>query len=85
VGVEFCGTSISSRSNGADKVAERLAENPHFVFGDAQYRGYGLAEFTPAGLTTTLRAVRDATRPDSEVFTLARFNVAEGRPLVERQ
>jgi alkaline phosphatase D len=85
VGVEFCGTSISSRSNGADKVAERLAENPHFVFGDAQYRGYGLAEFTPAGLTTTLRAVRDVTRPDSDVFTLARFAVAEGQPHLERQ
>ena len=85
VGVEFCGTSISSRSNGMAKVAERLAENPHFVFGDAQYRGYGLAEFTPAGLTTTLRAVRDATQPDSEVFTLARFAVAAGQPRIERQ
>lgn len=85
VGVEFCGTSISSRSNGADKAAERLAENPHFVFGDAQYRGYGLAEFTPAGLTTTLRAVRDATRADSEVFTLARFVVAAGQARIERQ
>jgi alkaline phosphatase D len=85
VGVEFCGTSISSRTNGADKVAERLAENPHFVFADGQYRGYGLAEFTPQGLVTTLRAVRDATRADSDAFTLARFEVAAGQPRIERQ
>lgn len=84
VGVEFCGTSISSRAGGADKVAERLAENPHFVFGDGQHRGYGVAEFTPGGLTTTLRAVEDATRPDSDVKTLARFAVAPGRPQIER-
>ncbi len=87
LGVEFCGTSISSRASASavEKTPERLAENPHFVFGDAQYRGYGVAEFTPAALTTTLRAVRDATRADSEVFTLARFQVAEGRPRIERQ
>ena len=85
VGVEFCGTSISSRANGADKVPERLAENPHFVFADGQYRGYGLAEFTPQRLVTTLRAVRDATRADSDAFTLARFEVAAGRPHIERQ
>lgn len=86
VGVEFCGTSISSRASdtAVEKTPERLAENPHFIFGDAQYRGYGVAEFTPGRLSTTLRAVRDVTQPDSEVFTLARFEVAEGRPKIER-
>lgn len=86
VGVEFCGTSISSRASASavEKTPERLAENPHFVFGDAQYRGYGVAEFTPGRLTTTLRAVRDATKADSDAFTLARFEVAEGRPKIER-
>ncbi len=87
VGVEFCGTSISSRASASavEKTPERLAENPHFVFGDAQYRGYGVAEFTPGRLTTTLRAVQDATRADSDAFTLARFEVAAGRPRIERQ
>lgn len=87
VGVEFCGTSITSRASdsGIARAAERLAENPHFVFGEARYRGYGLADFTPQRLSTTLRAVQDATRADSEVFTLARFEVAEGRPQLERQ
>lgn len=87
VGVEFCGTSISSRASdsGVAKAAERLAENPHFVFGDARWRGYGLAEFSPTQLHTTLRAVQDVSRPDSPVFTLARFAVADGRPRIERQ
>lgn len=87
LGVEFCGTSISSRSGASavEKTPERLAENPHFVFGNAQYRGYGVAEFTPGRLQTTLRAVRDATRADSEAFTLAQFVVNEGRPRLERQ
>lgn len=84
LGVEFCGTSISSRAGAAERVAERLAENPHFVFADARHRGYGVAEFTPRQLTTTLRVVDDATRSDAGVRTLARFAVPAGRPLLEQ-
>ncbi len=86
VGVEFCGTSISSRSSASavEKTPERLAENPHYMFGDAEYRGYGVAEFTPGRLTTTLRAVKDVEKADSAVFTLARFEVADGQPKIER-
>lgn len=83
VGVEFCGTSITSRSGGAGKIGARLAENPHFVFADTQRRGYGVAEFTPARLTTTLRVVDDVTRPDAGIETLARFVVEAGVPLLE--
>lgn len=85
LGVEFCGTSITSRASGHnDKLPERLALNPHFVFAESEHRGYGLAEFTPARLTTTLRVVYDATLPDARVSTLARFEVAAGQPRVER-
>jgi alkaline phosphatase D len=84
VGVEFCGTSISSRSGGNAKTAQRLAENPHFVFADALRKGYGVAEFTPTQLTTTLRVVDDVTRQDTKIETLARFTVQAGRPVVER-
>lgn len=84
VGVEFCGTSISSRAGGAAQVPERLAENPHYVFADAKYRGYGVVEFTPGQLSTTLRAVVDATQPDSAITTLARFAVTSGRPVIEQ-
>jgi alkaline phosphatase D len=83
VGVEFCGTSITSRPGGNGRTAERLSENPHFVFADAQRRGYGVAEFTPGLLTTTLRAIDDPARSDTGVQTLARFAVQAGRPLVE--
>jgi len=84
VGVEFCGTSITSRAGGNAKVPERLAENPHFVFADAQRKGYGVAEFTPSQLTTTLRVVDEVTRPDTKIETLARFAVQRGRPVLER-
>lgn len=84
VGVEFCGTSITSRSRGNEKTPQRLAENPHFVFADAARKGYGVAEFTPGLLTTTLRVVDDVAKPDAAIETLARFAVRAGRPQVER-
>ncbi|RYX93737.1 MAG: alkaline phosphatase [Comamonadaceae bacterium] len=84
VGVEFCGTSLTSRSSaGNDKKAQRLADNPHFIFADGLARGYGVAEFTPARMTVSLRAVEDVTRRDTGVRTLAEFAVAAGRHLVE--
>ncbi len=83
LGVEFCGTSITSRSGGNAKTAERLANNPHFVYADAQRKGYGVVEFTPAQLTTTLRVLDDVTRQDTKIETLARFVVQAGRPVVE--
>jgi alkaline phosphatase D len=84
VGVEFCGTSISSRSGGNAKPAERLAQNPHFVFADALGKGYGVVEFTPSQLITTLRVVDDVTRRDTKIETLAKFVVQSGRPVIER-
>ena len=86
VGVEFCGTSITSRSNNAAraKVDEWLGENPHFVFADNRAKGYGVCEFTPAKLTTTLRVVDDVTRKDAKIETLASFSVQAGRAVVER-
>lgn len=84
VAVEFCGTSVTSRTGGADTAAARLAENPHFVFADAQARGYGIADFTPRQLTVQLRGLDDVLRPDSGVRTLASFAVQAGRPRIER-
>jgi alkaline phosphatase D len=84
VGVEFCGTSISSRTSRPESIAVRLAENPHFLHADADHRGYGLAEFTPQRLQVTLRGVDDVTRRDSGVRTLGRFVVEAGRSVVQR-
>jgi alkaline phosphatase D len=84
VGVEFCGTSITSRATANPRTAELLTENPHFVFADAQRRGYGVVECTPQQLTTRLRVVDDMTRRDTQVETLASFVVEAGRAVVER-
>jgi alkaline phosphatase D len=84
IGVEFCGTSITSRSSGVAKVAERLAENPHFVFADAKHRGYGVVEFTPRQLTTTLRVVDDVRLKTTKVETLAQFVVPAGKASIEK-
>ncbi len=84
LGVEFCGTSITSRPTASGRHAEWLAENPHFVFAEGRHRGYGIAEFTPARLSTTLRVVDDATRREPSISTLARFSVSAGRPVIER-
>ncbi len=84
LGVEFCGTSINSRSGGNDKTAERVAENPHFVFADAERKGYGVVEFTPQRLTTTLRVVDDVRQPSAAIETLASFSVAAGQAVIER-
>ena len=84
VGVEFCGTSITARSGEDAKLAETLAENPHFVFADAERKGYGVVEVTPRQMKTTLRVVTDVTRQDAGIETLAQFSVRSGRALVER-
>lgn len=84
LGVEFCGTSITSRSGGSARTAELLAANPHFVFADAQRKGYGVAKFAPDQLNTTLRVLDDVSRADTQIQTLASFRVLAGEPLVER-
>jgi alkaline phosphatase D len=83
VGIELCGTSITSRAFAYD-AAPVLAANPHFVFADNQRKGYGVVEFTPGGLTAKLRVVDDVTRPDTRIETLATFAAQAGRPRIER-
>ena len=61
----------SSRAAAADNFAALLAENPHFIFADNTRKGYGLVDFTPTQLTTTLRVVDDVTRRDTRIETLA--------------
>ena len=84
VGVEFCGTGITSRAEGNARTAERLAENPHFVFADAERKGYGIADITRQQLSVSLRVVDDVTRKDTTIATLAKFAVQAGRPTIER-
>ncbi len=85
VGVEFCGTSITSLAHiNQEKANEMLRVNPHFIFADTEYRGYGVVEFTPNRLRTTLRAVDDATNPRSAIHTLAEFTVESDKPQIQK-
>ena len=86
IGVEFCGTSITSTagSSAVEKTPERVVENPHFVFADAKFRGYGVVEFTPKQLTTSLRVVDNVRAKTTTPSTLAQFVVPAGRALIER-
>jgi alkaline phosphatase D len=83
VGVEFCGTSITSHGGSNDRLADVLAENPHFILADRERRGYGVAEFTPQKLEVSLRVVSDVTRADSGIETLATFSVPEGQSRIQ--
>ena len=78
---EFCGTSISSRSNTTqDKVDGVARRNPHVLLANCEHRGYAVAEVTPTRWTTHLRVLIDPLRADSGVRTLARFVVEDGKP-----
>jgi len=83
IGVEFCGTSITARSGGNAQTAERLAENPHFVYADAERKGYGIADISAQQMKVTLRVVSDVAARDSPIETLASFTVQSGRARVE--
>jgi len=80
IGIEFCGTSITSRNRATEaELARILKHSPYFVYANATYRGYGLVEVTQHSLTTTLRAVKNVSDPNSGVMTLARFRVDAGQ------
>ena len=85
LGVEFCGAGITARSAGNAKLAERLAENPHFIFADSERKGYGVVEFTPKQIQTELRVVDDVRQPQTKIETLAKFEVEAGVPQVHRK
>jgi alkaline phosphatase D len=84
LGVEFCGAGITARSAGNAKLAERLAENPHFIFADSERKGYGVVEFTTQHIQTELRVVDDVRQPQTKIETLAKFEVESGVPQVQR-
>ncbi len=83
IGVEFCGTSITARSGGNALTAERLAENRHFVYADAERKGYGIVDLSARQMKVSLRVVSDVTARDSGIETLASFAVQSGYARVE--
>jgi alkaline phosphatase D len=84
LGIELCGTSITSRSGGNARLGPVLAENPHFIFADSDRKGYGVVELTPGRLSASLRVVDDVTQRVTRVETLASFTAEAGRQRIER-
>ena len=84
VAVEFCGAGITSHAGNSKRSAEQLARNPHFIYAEAEHRGYGVLDLTPQRLSVRLRGLDDATRKDSAIQTLASFEVEAGRAQVRR-
>ena len=82
VGAEFVGTSISS-----DfplplvlPVLAALPDNPHTLFFDGVFRGYGRCTVSRSVWRTDFRAVPTILMPDVDAFTLASFAVEDGVP-----
>ncbi len=82
IGVEFCGTSITARGGTNVRTAEWLNKNPHYVYINQEVRGYGVADFTPTRLTTTLRGLDDVRQKETKVSTLATYVVEAGKPVL---
>jgi len=59
-----------------------LGNNPQITYSNQAYKGYGLLEATGGELKVQYRAVREHRSRDSDVFTLRRFRVVAGRPVV---
>ena len=84
IGAEFCGTSITSKPGTTQEQANQaLVRNPHFVYANTEYRGYGVMDFTLKGVTTTLHGVKDISRQNSDRLTLAKFYVASGHSAIQ--
>ncbi len=78
---EFCGTSISSRSNTTQTKVDGVARrNPHVLLANCEHRGYAVVDLTPGSWRTTLRVLDDATQSEAKISTLARFGVEDSRP-----
>jgi alkaline phosphatase D len=58
-----------------------LGSNPQLVYANEAYKGYGLVT-AGTDLGVTYRAVHDVRRQQSGVFTLRRFHVESGAPVV---
>lgn len=84
VASHFCGTSITSQAHPQRELEVMLAENPHFKFGDARYRGYVRVTLSRNALRADLRAMASVHTPDAACSTLASFVVEDGRPGAQR-
>jgi alkaline phosphatase D len=59
-----------------------LANNPHMAYANQAYKGYCVLEAGAGQLSVRYQAVHEHRDPDSGVFTLRRFRVDAGQPVV---
>ena len=59
-----------------------LANNPHLAYANQAYKGYCIVEAGAGGLDVRSLAVHEQLDPGSGVFTLRRFRVDSGQPVV---
>ena len=77
VAAEFCGTSISSRSNVTEAyIRKSIKNNPHCIYADTNFHGYNILDITPRRVEISLKTVRNVEQNNSEVFNLKRFEVS---------
>jgi alkaline phosphatase D len=76
---EFCGTSVTSNSRPQARTLEHVARNPHIRYGRSDKRGFMWLEVTPTGTSARFMGLDDVRDAQSDVQTLARFDVADGR------
>ena len=80
VAAEFVTTSISSRGPSQSRIDRWSVENPNAHIARSDVRGYTRLTLTRESLRADMIGVRDVTSPDSEVYTLASYDVAAGEP-----
>jgi len=87
VGVEFGGGSVTSLGipESVNVPSQTLlalmpANDPHIKFADFDHRGYGVVTATRNKLVGELKGVETTVEPTSSISTLAKFEVAAGRP-----
>ncbi|MBA3746767.1 MAG: alkaline phosphatase D family protein [Solirubrobacterales bacterium] len=59
-----------------------LADNPQITYSNQAYKGYGILEARRDELRVSYRAVRETRRQPTSAFTLRRFRVQSGHPVV---
>jgi phosphodiesterase/alkaline phosphatase D-like protein len=59
-----------------------LANNPQIAYSNQAYKGYAIVEAAAGRLGVRYQAVHEHRAADSGVFTLRRFRVDAGRPVV---
>jgi len=77
---DFCGTSITSRGVSAQRSRTVADANPHCLYANAAYRGYGVVQVNGERGTVRLRGVRNVADRDSPINTLAEFTIKNGVP-----